>query len=425
MASLARRSQHSLNTWPGFVDALATLLMVIIFLLMIFVIAQFFLNDAISGRDKALRNLEGQIAELASVLALERRSNATLRDDFSRLSTELQTSVATRDALAAEVRGMTTRLAQAQDRAQSLDRALATERDRNAENLRQIDALTAMRDRLEEEVISLSAGLAERDDVIAAQSGKIGELATRIERLTALRNELESDIGKLAGQLEEKEGALLNERTLSESAHAEVALLNQQTAALRKQLAELAAILRASEQQNEEQFVEIQVLGNQLNAALASKVHELNQYRSEFFGRLREVLGNTRGIQIVGDRFVFQSEVLFDRGSAEFGPGAEPQLHQLAATLRELMTRIPNDLDWVLRVDGHTDSVPISTPRFPSNWELSAARAISVVQFLIAEGIPANHLAATGFGEFQPIDTGNDEIAGRRNRRIELKLTQR
>ena len=432
MASLTRRTQHSTNTWPGFVDALATLLMVIIFLLMIFVIAQFFLNDAISGRDKALRNLEGQIAELASVLALERRTNENLRTDVSRLSAELQASVSARDDLSTEVRGLTTRLASAEDKVNSLGRSLTAEREKNVENLRQItdlagqiEALTAMRDRLEAEVTNLSVDLADRDDVISAQAGQIGELASQIERLTALRTELENEVGKLASELDETEGELLSERELSESARAEIALLNQQTAALREQLAELSAALNASEKRSEEQMAEIQLLGSRLNAALASKVHELNRYRSEFFGRLRDLLGGTRGVQIVGDRFVFQSEVLFDRGSSEFGIGAEPQLAQLAATLHELIDKIPDDIDWVLRVDGHTDSVPISTLRFPSNWELSAARAISVVQFLISQGIPAEHLAATGFGEYQPIDPGGDEIAQRRNRRIELKLTER
>lgn len=432
MASLARRSQHSNNTWPGFVDALATLLMVIIFLLMIFVIAQFFLNDAISGRDEALRDLEGQVSELAEVLALERRSNDDLRTDVSRLSTELEASVAARDDLSTEVRGLSTRLASAEDLAGELDASLAAEREKNVENLRQIgslteqiDALTAMRDRLESEVTELSGNLADRDDVISSQAGDIARLAQQIERLDALKAQLESDIGKLAGELEDSQGALLAEQEISESARAELALLNQQTQALRDQIAELAAALDASERESEEQMAEIQVLGSRLNAALASKVHELNQYRSEFFGRLRDVLGSTQGVRIEGDRFVFQSEVLFDRGSAAFSPQAEPQLMQLATTLRELVSRIPDDLDWVLRVDGHTDSVPISTLRFPSNWELSAARAISVVQFLIEQGIPAQNLAATGFGEFQPLDTSGDEIADRRNRRIELKLTQR
>lgn len=432
MASLARRSHHSNNTWPGFVDALATLLMVIIFLLMIFVIAQFFLNDAISGRDEALHDLEGQVAELANVLALERRSNDNLRTDISRLSAELEASVATRDDLSNEVRGLTTRVESAEDKVSSLGASLTAEREKNVENLRQItdlagqiDALKTMRDQLETEVTSLSSNLADRDDVIAAQKGDIAKLAQQIERLDALKAELEGKIGKLASELDEKDGALLNARQISESTRAELALLTQQTKALRQQLAQLSDALEISERQSKEQQAEIKVLGSRLNAALATKVQELSQYRSEFFGRLRDVLGKTRGVRIEGDRFVFQSEVLFDRGSAEFGPGAEPQLMQLANTLRDLVGRIPNDINWVLRVDGHTDSVPISTLRFPSNWELSTARAISVVKFLISQGIPAENLAATGFGEYQPIDTAGDEIAQRRNRRIELKLTQR
>jgi chemotaxis protein MotB len=159
--------------------------------------------------------------------------------------------------------------------------------------------------------------------------------------------------------------------------------------------------------------------------ALASKVQELARYRSEFFGRLREVLGKRKDVRIVGDRFVFQSEVLFETGSAELGGAGQQQLGQLARALTEIAARIPKDLPWVLRVDGHTDRIPIHTPEFRSNWELSTARAISVVRFLIDQGIPADHLAATGFGEHQPLDPGLSEAALRRNRRIELKLTQR
>jgi len=162
-----------------------------------------------------------------------------------------------------------------------------------------------------------------------------------------------------------------------------------------------------------------------LNAALANKVQELSRYRSEFFGRLSEILGGTEGVRIVGDRFVLQSELLFDQGSADLGDAGREQMIHLATTLKELAEKIPQDIDWILRIDGHTDTVPINNLRFPSNWELSAARAISVVKFLIVQGLPANRLAATGFGEYQPIDTGQGPEAMRRNRRIELKLTQR
>jgi chemotaxis protein MotB len=190
-------------------------------------------------------------------------------------------------------------------------------------------------------------------------------------------------------------------------------------------MAQLSAALDASEKASEEQRVKIVNLGQRLNAALASKVEELTRFRSEFFGRLRDILGNQKGIRIVGDRFVFQSEVLFDVGSADLGAAGQAQIAQIATTLLDISKRIPKDIDWVLQVEGHTDKTPIATARFPSNWELSTARAIAVVHDLIADGLPPERLAATGYGEFKPIETGTDPESLRRNRRIELKLTQR
>ena len=233
------------------------------------------------------------------------------------------------------------------------------------------------------------------------------------------------EAGETRKTIASNENALLKEKKISESARAKIALLNKQTAALRAQLSRIEAALEASEQQTAEHKVQIVNLGKRLNAALASKVQELSRYRSEFFGRLRDVLGKQPGLRIVGDRFVFQSEVLFEKGSADIGMTGQSQLKALAASLKDLSMKIPNDIDWVLRIDGHTDSDPIRTSRFPSNWELSTARAIAVVQKLIGQGLPANRLVAAGFGKFQPIDKGQDEIAKRRNRRIELKLTQR
>ena len=159
--------------------------------------------------------------------------------------------------------------------------------------------------------------------------------------------------------------------------------------------------------------------------ALASKVEELSQYRSEFFGELRKALGDREDVRIVGDRFVFQSEVLFGSGSDVIAPGGRDELAKLADALKEIIGRIPAELPWVLQVDGHTDRVPISTPRFPSNWELSTARAIAVAQFLVAQGIPPDRVAARGFAEFQPLDPGDSPEAYSRNRRIEIKLTTR
>ena len=247
--------------------------------------------------------------------------------------------------------------------------------------------------------------------------------------MTALRDEIAKDLAAARTQhkadSEKATIQLTEERKISEAAKAQVALLNRQMAELRKQVARLNTALQASKAASTAQKAEIVNLGKRLNAALASKVQELARYRSEFFGRLRQVLGNRRDIRVVGDRFVFQSEVLFGSGSAEIGEKGKRQLTQLAQTLKSISAKIPKDLDWVLRVDGHTDRVPIKTAAFPSNWELSMARAISVVKFLISQGIPARNLAAAGFGEFRPLDARTDEIAYRRNRRIELKLDQR
>ncbi|MDX9859550.1 MAG: peptidoglycan -binding protein [Rhodospirillales bacterium] len=397
MVRSARRSERIPNIWPGFVDSLATLLMVIIFLLMVFVLAQFFLTKALSGRDEALQRLQSQVSELADLLALERAQTADLRLNVSQLSEELQASVAQRDDLQSALKTLSLRSDGAQEEVKRLNQELE-----NAFKTILADKAT-----------------------IEVQVQRLATLVRQVESLEALKKELEGQVAELAGKVEQSDSALLAERELSDSARAQVALLNQQMKALREQLAGLAKALDASEKLAEEQKVQIASLGQRLNAALATKVQELSRYRSEFFGRLREILGDQPGIRIVGDRFVFQSEVLFETASADIEEGGKQQLGQLAQTLKELSGRIPNDIDWVLRVDGHTDRRPISTPKFPSNWELSTARAISVVQFLIEQGLPPGRLVAAGFGEFQPLDDKDDEIAYRRNRRIEFKLTER
>ncbi|OHC76549.1 MAG: hypothetical protein A3G18_13355 [Rhodospirillales bacterium RIFCSPLOWO2_12_FULL_58_28] len=369
MATLARRSPRATNIWPGFVDALSTLLMVIIFLLMIFVLAQFFLGQAIASRDQALKRLEGQISELAGLLAMERKNADDLRLNVTQLSDELQASVIKRDELNAYVGFL-------ESKAES---SLA-------------------------EVVKLS-----------------GDLAA----LRALKEEMETRIAEMSGKLDQSQAAVIEEKNISESARAQVALLNKQMAALREQLAQLSAVLDAAEKKAESQDVQIVSLGKRLNAALAAKVHELSRYRSEFFGRLREVLGDQKDVRIVGDRFVFQSEVLFASASDQLGEEGKVQLGRLAQTLLEISARIPEGIDWILQIDGHTDRAPIKTARFPSNWELSSARAISVVTFLVGQGIPPHRLTAAGFAEFYPLDDRKDEIGMRRNRRIELKLTQR
>ncbi|HAA91706.1 MAG TPA: peptidoglycan -binding protein [Rhodospirillaceae bacterium] len=381
--ALARRQRTNLDIWPGFVDALATLLMVIIFLLMIFVVSQFYLSDALVGRDKALATLNDKVSELADLLDLERKSNSALRTNVSQLTGELESSIEKRDSLASDLGSL---------------------------RLKHEDS-EAARTKLEGEIeVSREKLTVLRQDILAME---------------ALKNRLENDLKEAKTDLGAKSKALGEQKEISAAAKAQLSLLNQQMAALRTQLSDLSEALEISEQKDKEAQAKIANLGKRLNAALASKVHQLAKYRSEFFGRLREVLGDRSDIQIVGDRFVFQSEVLFASGSAEIGPGGKEQLARFADTLKEIAAKIPKDIDWVLRVDGHTDQRRIRTAQFPSNWELSAARAISVVKFLRQQGLPAKRFAAAGFAASYPLDSRKDEIAYRRNRRIEMKFDQR
>lgn len=376
MASLRPRDARTDATWPGFVDALSTLLLVIIFLLVVFVLAQFILGRAVSERDAALADLNAEIAELAELLALERASNAELTEAVGQLSASLSGKTAEADALQALVLDLRTRAENAEDEVAGL-------RARTADLEAELDAAAE----------------------VAAETAAAREAAEG--RIVVLTDALDA------------------ERQLSSEAQAQVAILNQQIAALRAQLQRIEAALEAEERKTAEQNVQIAELGRRLNLALASRVEELSRYRSEFFGRLRAALGDRPDIQIVGDRFVFQSEVLFESGAATLDPGGAAQLDALAETLLAVAEDIPDDLPWILRVDGHTDVVPIGGAAFRDNWELSTERALSVTRYLLGQGVPAERLAATGFGEYHPIDAGTDEIALRRNRRIELKLTQR
>jgi chemotaxis protein MotB len=382
MAVRSRRSRH-VEVWPGYVDVLSNLLMVIVFVLMIFVIGQLFLSQILTGKDEALAKLNKQVAELADMLSLEQANTAQLKSQVQQLSTELTKSTAERDdlhnqvlALTADRAKMQQQLALSQDQAKQLEDAYKT---------------------------------------IDADKQKIQSLLTDIAALQSLRDDLQKKLNDTNANADQ----------LTSEAQRRVELLNQQILTLRQQLAEIAKALDVSEQKSKEQDVQITELGKRLNSALASKVEELARYRSEFFGRLREVLGTRQDIQIVGDRFVFQSEVLFDSGSAEVSKQGEDQLDVLATTLILIANDIPKELNWVLRVDGFTDKRPIASPQFPSNWELSTARAVAVVKYLISRGIPAEHLAAAGFAEFAPLDTADTEDAYRKNRRIEMRFDQR
>lgn len=343
MAGLrSRRRQANTDYWPGFVDAMATLLLVIIFLLSIFMLAQFFLSQQLSGRDSVLNRLNAQISELTELLALERANSSELESTISSLRASLGDATSDRDRL---------------------------------------------------------LGLMESTSGSAEAAG---------------------------GRAAELENLLDDEKRVSERALAQVELLNQQISALRRQLAAANAALEAAEAKESESQAKIASLGRRLNAALVQRVQELSRYRSDFFGRLREILSQRSDISVVGDRFVFQSEVLFSSGSEEVNEAGVQELNKLAEAILELSQQIPDEINWVLRVDGHTDSVPLSgTGRLRNNWELSAARAISVVRYLIDQGVDPTRLVAAGFGEFRPLEEGDTPDALARNRRIELKLTER
>jgi chemotaxis protein MotB len=333
----AIRRRNALNYWPGFVDALSTMLLAIVFLLSVFMLAQFFLAQEITSKETVLDRLNRQISELTDLLALERSSRRTVEQNLTALQT------------------------------------------------------------------TLSSAEQER-----------GRLQSMIESGQGA----ESRASELGSQVEAEKRATARALT-------QVDLLNQQIAAMRRQLAALEDALASSESRDRESQARIADLGSRLNVALAQRVQELARYRSDFFGRLRQILGNRPDVRIVGDRFVFQSELFFPVGLANLRPEAMPELDRIATALLDLQRQIPPDIPWVMRVDGHTDARPINTLQFPSNWALSASRAIAVVQYLMSKGVPPQRLVAAGFGEFQPIDLVSTDEAHARNRRIELKLTER
>jgi chemotaxis protein MotB len=383
MAVASRRRQRPMEAWPGYVDVLSTLLMVIVFVLMVFVVAQMFLSLALSGRDDALAKLHNQILEIASMLAMEQKTAEDLRSQLSQMSGELAGSTAERDAL----------------------------KDQLTVVIGERDAAQRQSALSEEQAKKLAAAY----ETIEADRARITALLSDIAALQSLKDDLAQ---KLLS-------ADADRQKITDEARLQVELLNQQTLALRNELARISALLEASEAKTKDQEVQIVDLGNRLNAALASKVEELARYRSEFFGRLREVLGERDDIRIVGDRFVFQSEVLFASGSATIEDAGKAQLDELATTLILLSMNIPSDLDWVLRIDGHTDRRPIATYQFPSNWELSTARAVAVAKYLISRGLPPERLVTAGYAEFRPLDPADNDDAYNKNRRIEFKLDQR
>ena len=397
--------------------------MVIIFILLVFTAGQFYLGAALSGRDQALQRLQQQINELADLLAIERRASEDLRLGNVELSSQLKSAVAERDELTGKLRDAGAIISADKEKIELQLRELDSLR-------RDLEALKSVRADLEAKIAALAQQQAQEGAAALRDRSKELEarLASEKEKTALAQKEIDArdirvrDLGSRADRAEQ---ALNTEKEISRNALARVDQLNAQIAALREQLSKIATALDVSEAKVKEQQGQIVELGKRLNLALVNKVEELARYRSEFFGRLREILGDRPDIRIVGDRFVFQSEVLFAPGRAELGDDAKKELAPVTAALKDISAKIPPEINWILRIDGHTDRRPINNSQFASNWELSTARAISVVRFAIEEGVPAARLAAAGFADKQPLDPRSAEDAYRRNRRIELKLTER
>jgi chemotaxis protein MotB len=360
--SAMRRRRGAFDIWPGFVDALTSLIMVMIFVLLIFAIGQFVLSDTLGSKNRALDALNARVAELAKTLSLSQEQKSAL------------------DAKVAEL-------------AASLG-ATSSERDRVNSAL---DAAGA-------EALKLNAD---------------------ISALTLLKQQLEAEVARLGAELDGSKQDLVKQTELTAAGAAQMELLNRQLAALNEQLGKIQAALDIANKDITAKDVKIADLGKELNIALANRVGELERYRSEFFGKLRQALGERSDVKVVGDRFVVPTDILFESGSAELGAAAQARLESLAQTLREVASEIPSSIDWVLRIDGHTDQRPISTAQYPSNWELSSARALAIVKYLVVQGVPAQRLSANGFGQFQPLDRAQTAEAWARNRRIEIQLTNR
>jgi len=354
MNSLARR-RRGLDIWPGFVDALTSLILVMIFVLLLFAIGQFVLSTTLAGKNQALADLNAQIAQLAQTLSLAQDAKVKSEAKVNELSASLGSVTAERDAAKAEA----------------------------------------------------------------------ARISADIAALTELKAQLEQQVAQMSAQLDTSKKDLVAATDLNAKSAAQVELLNRQLAAVQDQLKQISAALEISNKNIKDKDKKIADLGAQLNLALANKVGELEKYRSEFFGKLRAALGNRADIQVVGDRFVVPTDILFDTGSADLSGDAQASMGKLAKTLNEVAAEIPSSIDWVLRIDGHTDKRPIHSEQFPSNWELSTARATAIVKQLVVQGIQPRHLSANGFGQFQPLDPADSDAAYAKNRRIEIQLTNR
>ena len=426
----ARRPEN--YTWPGFVDALATLLMVIIFVLLVFVLIQVNLAYRVAGQDATMNDMRAQILDLGELLNIERKATADLTAELASITTQLASATKERDTLA-------TQLSQSRDARDAIAAQLAEATTTLGVREMEIRRLQALQAENEQALAAAQASLADRaaalevaEATLAATQAELASvertLEERIAALEASRAALDTSEGKLAEITARNVTSLarISElETENAASREEVAQMTNAVTALRLRIEELTGLLAEKEAQMARDKIAIASLGKSLNNALASRVQELQRFRSEFFGRLRDILRGREDVRIVGDRFVFQSEVLFAQGQADIGAEGQTRLAQLAIALNQIAADIPDDIDWILQVEGHTDDIPVRAGRFADNWDLSTERALSVVRFLADQGLPANRLAAAGYGEFQPLDSARSDDARRRNRRIEMKLTQR
>ena len=471
--SKTQSSDNDNIIWPGFVDVLASTLMVIIFIVLLFTVAQVYLGDLVVGKNEQIQNLEKTI-EIQDETIVEQ--DITLTDKeiallerqevIEQLDTEIEILDEEIQIKQSEI-SEKENLLSSKDQEISLQDALIDQKDEKILTLDDliekqaldIDKLNQMIAQITEE-LSLSlqdkkqlqgkleilnkeqeilknnlSKLGGQNEALVNQlsdsQGKIQSLLDSLSSTKEFNQNLQSQISKVEGQNQELRDQITNLEDVSSTkttdlneALAKISRLSDDIKILSNEIQLLNNLLDSKEAEIASSKIELGELGDRLNRVLTSELFKLQQYKSEFFGKLSEALGDRDDIQIKGDRFIFQSEILFDSGTAEIQIQGRVALSLIAKTLIDLSDQIPSELNWILQVDGHTDKVPISTNQFPSNWELSHARALEVVKFFIQQGIPANKLSANGYGEFQPINLGDTIEDLKQNRRIELKITQ-
>ena len=448
-------------TWPGFVDALAALLMVVIFVLMIFSVAQFYLNQIVSGQDEALIDLNNEISSLYNLLQIEKNSNSQLKiqldklnSDFKRINDDLDQKIDENDALSQLIISLKSSLSETQNQLELANYKITTQ-EKQLKN-KEKEIIDIQNDNKEKFSI-FETKIADLEKKLVTSRDELALKIDDILKLEKLKNNLKLEIDNLISSNKEINAEILQERDYNKTLEEKIASLKDKAILSQKEnknsiseiiklraqintlktaltevnlkLSQLQALFEKQKKEDEINKIETANLGKELNSALATRVKELQKFRSEFFGRLSELLENREEIRIVGDRFVFQSELLFEKGSANLGEKGNEQLKKLFITLDDIARTIPNDINWVLQVEGHTDSTPIKAGKYQDNWDLSTERALTVVRFLIDQGIKPKRLSATGYGEFQPlnnlIENFSLEEINSKNRRIELKITQR